>query len=213
MKKLEPAFGVDLKEPAFTDDRWVSPFNWWPEVREQMHAPERVFIHDVTLRDGEQTARIAFTPDEKLFLAQELDKLGVHSIEPGLPVTPEDKEVIKTLATMRLNAKIVPLVRVMESDVEATLDAKADGMLLEFGINPYLMKYVYKKDPDGLIDEAKMLACMWNLWAGMLSAARTSVFWRTFSAALRSHVTLTELPSPTHSAWGILLRLTLSCVS
>jgi len=155
---MDPAFGVELKAPAFNDDRWVSSFNWWPEVRDQMHTPDRVFIHDVTLRDGEQTARIAFTPEEKLFLAQELDKLGVHSIEPGLPVTPEDREVIKTLSTMGLNAKIVPLVRVMESDVEAALDAKADGILLEFGINPYLMKYVYKKDPDGLVDEIRRYA-------------------------------------------------------
>ena len=151
MDKLEPAFNVELKEPAFNKDRWVSPFNWWPEVREKMHTPERVYIHDVTLRDGEQTACIAFTPDEKLFLAQQLDKLGVHSIEPGLPATPEDFEVIKTLSGMDLNAKIVPLARVKESDVQATLDANADGMLLEFGINPYLMKYVYKTDPDRLL--------------------------------------------------------------
>ena len=158
MIKPEPAFGVELKAPAFTDNRWVSPLNWLSEVREQIRAPERVFIHDVTLRDGEQTARIAFTPAEKLFLAQELDKLGVHSIEPGLPATAEDREVIKTLAGMGLNAKIVPLVRVKESDVEATLAAKADGMLLEFGINPYLMKLVYKTTPEQLADDVKKYA-------------------------------------------------------
>ncbi len=147
---MEPAFNVGLNSPAFTDERWVASCNWWPEVRDQMNTPERVHIHDVTLRDGEQTARIAFTPDEKIYLAQELDKLGVHSIEPGLPATPEDLEVIKTLSSMNLRAKIVPLVRVLESDVQATLDSNADGMLLEFGINPYLMKYVYKTDPDKL---------------------------------------------------------------
>jgi len=155
---MEPAFGVELKAPAFTDKRWVAACNWWPEVREQIRAPDKVHIHDVTLRDGEQTARIAFTPDEKIYLAQELDKLGVHSIEPGLPATAEDLEVIKTLSAMDLRAKVVPLVRVLESDVRATIDAKADGMLLEFGINPYLIKHVYKTDPDRLIADITRFA-------------------------------------------------------
>ncbi len=153
MSKFGEAFGVNLEAPYFNENRWVSPFNWWPEVRDKMHNPDKVHLHDVTLRDGEQTARIAFTVDEKIFLAQQLDKLGVHSIEPGLPATPEDKEVIKTLSSMGLRAKIVPLVRVKEEDVQATIDAKADGMLLEFGINPYLLKFVYKITPEQLIQQ------------------------------------------------------------
>lgn len=152
MRKVEPAFGVSLSPPYFEEGKWSSPFNYWPEIQEQLKHPKKVLIHDVTLRDGEQTARVTFTPEEKIFLAQELDKLGVHSIEPGLPATPEDREVIKTLAAMGLNAKIVPLVRLKEKDIEATLDAQADGMLLEFGINPYLLKYVYKISPETLMD-------------------------------------------------------------
>jgi len=153
MKEIEAAFGVELKEPYFNKDRWVSPLNWLPEVSEQIQNPEKVHIHDVTLRDGEQMARIAFTPEEKIFIARELDKLGVHSIEPGLPVTPEDVEVITELAQSGLNAKIVPLVRVKESDVKATIEAKADGMLLEFGINPFLVRDVYSTSPDILMDQ------------------------------------------------------------
>ncbi len=148
---IDPAFGVPLREPAFSKDKWVSALNWLPEVRQQFHVPERVLIHDVTLRDGEQTPRIAFTPEEKIAIALELDKLGVHSIEPGLPVTQEDREVLKTLSAMGLRAKIVPLVRVNESDVRNTIDAKADGMLLEFGLNPYFVRDVYKTNPTDLV--------------------------------------------------------------
>ncbi|MEW6045949.1 MAG: hypothetical protein AB1609_05635 [Bacillota bacterium] len=166
MKRVEPAFGVKLEPPYFDEGRWVSPFNYWPEVREQMHLPSQIRIHDVTLRDGEQTPRVAFTPQEKIFLAQELDKLGVASIEPGLPATPEDREVIRTLAGMGLRAKIVPLVRVREEDVKATLEANADGMLLEFGINPYLVKYVYDTTPDALIDQIAEYS-RWGKAAGM----------------------------------------------
>jgi isopropylmalate/homocitrate/citramalate synthase len=153
MKTIEPAFGVNLNEPAFTEDRWVSPLNFSPEVQNQINAPKQVLIHDVTLRDGEQTARIAFTPEEKIAIAVELDKLGVHSIEPGLPVTAEDQEVIKTLSAMNLRANIVPLARVNELDVRNAIDAKADGMVLEMCLNPYLIRDVFKTNPDDLIEK------------------------------------------------------------
>ena len=150
-KNLEPAFGVALDEPYYNESKWVSPWNWLPEVREQMNLPEKVLIHDNTLRDGEQTARIAFSPEEKIAIALELDKLGVNSIEPGLPATPEDREVIEKLSAMNLRSKIVPLVRLMEEDVRASIDAQADGMLLEIGLNPFLLKHVFKISPDELI--------------------------------------------------------------
>ena len=163
---VEPAFGVRLEPPYFGEGRWVSPLNYWEEVRTQFDLPSRVHIHDVTLRDGEQTPRVAFTPEEKIFLAQELDRLHVSSIEPGLPATPEDREVIRRLASMKLQAKIVPLVRVREEDVKVAIETKADGMVLEFGINPYLLKYVYNITPEKLIDQIAEYS-RWAKAAGM----------------------------------------------
>jgi isopropylmalate/homocitrate/citramalate synthase len=148
-----PAFGIDLEAPYFTKDKWVSPYYYAPDVQSEVTPPKKVHLHDVTLRDGEQAPRIAFTPDEKILIALELDKLGVHSIEPGLPATPEDRGVIKQLMTMGLKSKVVPLCRVKEGDVKACLDLKPDGVLLEIAINPYLLRDVYKKTPDSLIDE------------------------------------------------------------
>jgi len=107
-----PAYGVDLEAPYFTKDKWVSPFFFAPDVQGEVTPPKKVLIHDVTLRDGEQAPRIAFTPEEKILIALELDKLGVHSIEPGLPATPEDQEVIRKLTGMGLKSRIVPLCRV-----------------------------------------------------------------------------------------------------
>ncbi len=147
---ITPAFGANLEPPFFTAAGWSSPFNYLAEVRSGWVLPARVEIHDVTLRDGEQTARIVFTPEEKLFIARELDALGVASIEPGLPATEEDREVIATLAAMDLDAKVKPLVRVREEDVENAIACGADAIVLEFGINPYLLKYCYGTTPDEL---------------------------------------------------------------
>jgi 2-isopropylmalate synthase len=149
-RRIPTAFGVELRPPFFEPGRWVAPLNYATGVREHWIVPDRVEIHDVTLRDGEQTARIVFTPDEKVLLAQELDALGVASIEPGLPATPEDREVISTLAGMGLRAKVKPLVRVRDDDVAHAIDSGADAMVLEFGINPYLLQIVYDTTPEEL---------------------------------------------------------------
>lgn len=147
-----------MQPPYFEEGKWVSPFNFMDEVRQQMHLPDKVAIHDVTLRDGEQTPRISFSVDEKLALAEEMDKIGIPSIEPGLPVLPEDQQVIKTLSEMNLNTRITPLCRVKQEDVDAIIACKADGMILEFGINPYLVKYAYRMTPEHLIDEIVRLS-------------------------------------------------------
>ncbi|KUK21098.1 MAG: 2-isopropylmalate synthase, partial [Pseudothermotoga lettingae] len=81
-------------EPFILNDSWVSPLNFIEEVRSKMNLPEQVIIHDVTLRDGEQMAGVVFTEDEKVFIAQELDKIGVPMIEVGFPaVSGEDQRV------------------------------------------------------------------------------------------------------------------------
>ena len=64
--RIPDAFGVQLRPPFFGPGRWVAPLNYATDVRERWIIPDRVEIHDVTLRDGEQTARIVFTPDEMI---------------------------------------------------------------------------------------------------------------------------------------------------
>ena len=44
---------------------------------------DKLVIFDTTLRDGEQSPGIALTPQEKLIIAQQLEKLKVDVIEAG----------------------------------------------------------------------------------------------------------------------------------
>ena len=46
---------------------------------------KKVEIYDTTLRDGAQLEGISLTVDDKLRIASQLDRLGVHYIEGGWP--------------------------------------------------------------------------------------------------------------------------------
>ncbi len=55
--------------------------------------PLAVEIYDTTLRDGAQLEGISLTVDDKLRIAEQLDRLGVHYIEGGWPGSnPKDDE-------------------------------------------------------------------------------------------------------------------------
>ena len=84
---------------------------------------EKIYIFDTTLRDGEQSAGVAFTPREKLEIAKQLERLGVDIIEAGFPCTsPGDLKAVQTIAAEVRDASICALARAVEADNEAVAD-------------------------------------------------------------------------------------------
>ncbi|MDP6975458.1 MAG: citramalate synthase [Acidimicrobiales bacterium] len=62
--------------------------------------PASVEIYDTTLRDGAQLEGISLTVDDKLRIAEQLDRLGVHYIEGGWPGSnPKDDEFFERART------------------------------------------------------------------------------------------------------------------
>jgi 2-isopropylmalate synthase len=56
--------------------------------------PHRIWIYDTTLRDGSQREGLALSVEDKLRIAQELDRLGVPFIEAGWPgANPKDVQL------------------------------------------------------------------------------------------------------------------------
>lgn len=87
---------------------------------------ENFNIIDTTLRDGEQTAGVIFTLDEKIEIARELDRLGVEFIEAGIPAMgQEEVEVVRALLSLNLKSKIMTWNRIVEEDIEKSLDSGA----------------------------------------------------------------------------------------
>jgi len=138
-----------------TDKWWLSPYNWVDEVRQQFTLPERVYIHDVTLRESMQSPRVCLRPEEKIRIAKALDKLGVYSIENGAYMSEVEKEITKELVKMEkrgeLKTKVTPLVHWTENDVNIALETGAERVVISQTINPWMVKVFYDMDEDDII--------------------------------------------------------------
>jgi isopropylmalate/homocitrate/citramalate synthase len=100
------------------DQVWVSALNARPEIRSAFPAAT-VRFYDTTLRDGEQTVGVVLSPQQKLEIARELDRMGVSRIEAGFPrVSQEDAEAIQLMQAAGLKAELWGFSRAVRADVE-----------------------------------------------------------------------------------------------
>jgi isopropylmalate/homocitrate/citramalate synthase len=107
-----------------------------PEVQQASRMPGKVVLHDVTLRDGEQTPGVVFDANARLTIARALDALGVHRIEAGFPVTsPDDQEGVTAIAHDGLKSEIWGFGRALAGDVKVNASCGVKAMTLEISIS------------------------------------------------------------------------------
>jgi isopropylmalate/homocitrate/citramalate synthase len=102
-----------------TNDRvWVSSLNERAEIRSSF-PKSTVHFYDTTLRDGEQTVGVVLSPQQKLEIARELDRMGVSRIEAGFPrVSPDDAAAIQLMQGAGIKAELWGFSRAVKADVE-----------------------------------------------------------------------------------------------
>lgn len=142
------------KKELWKSDNWfVSPWNYLPEITKDFQPLEQVKIHDISLRDGEQQAGITFTKDDKIRIAEKLAEIGVHRIEAGMPaVSPEDEGAIKEIVKRNLGPEIFCFCRCMVDDVKRAADCGVDGIVIEIPCSQHLIEHSYRWPLEKAID-------------------------------------------------------------
>ncbi len=89
-----------------------------------IHDPNRVYIFDTTLRDGEQVPGCQLSTPQKIEIAKSLEALGVDVIEAGFPVSsPGDFNSVIELSKAVSNPIICALTRANKNDIDVAADA------------------------------------------------------------------------------------------
>jgi len=114
-----------------------------------------VRIFDTTLRDGEQTPGVSFTPEEKLEIAVQLDKLGVDAIEAGFPSASKgEQKALKDLMNAGLKAEVCGLTRTMKNDINAAISCNVNSIHTFISTSEVQMKYALNMTPEEVLKAA-----------------------------------------------------------
>jgi len=93
-----------------------------------MQTTRRITIFDTTLRDGEQSVGVAFSPEDKVEIALALEQLGVDVIEAGFPAASDGElQAVAAVAAAVRGPIIAAMARATQGDVEAAAEALASA--------------------------------------------------------------------------------------
>jgi len=116
---------VELREPLET--LIVPPSTFTRETA--FPRAKEIRLYDTTLRDGEQTPGVAFTPQQKYELAGLLSDAGIHIIDMGFPsAAPSERRALELIldgkrkGRIRPDLEIIVMCRSNVGDIDVTVD-------------------------------------------------------------------------------------------
>lgn len=120
---------------------WLSDLNKDEKIQSQFDRATPVRFYDTTLRDGEQTVGVVFTPDEKVEIAGKLSELKVGRIEAGFPrVSEADSQAVKRIAEAGLESEIWGFSRAVIQDLDALIELGLKATVIEISTSDIKME-------------------------------------------------------------------------
>ena len=100
--------------------------NYHSETVSQRRFSEPIVFWDETLRDGEQTPGVHFSPEDKLEIATLLSDIGISVVNAGIPVVSEEEaRAVRLVASSGLKAHVLAAARTVPADVDAVIRSGA----------------------------------------------------------------------------------------
>lgn len=124
-----------------------------------LHDPNRVYVFDTTLRDGEQVPGCQLTTPEKIEIAKELEALGVDVIEAGFPISsPGDFQSVVELSKAVTEPIICALTRANKGDIDSAVAAlqfaKRPRIHTGIGSSDMHIKHKFNSTREDILDRA-----------------------------------------------------------
>ena len=120
---------------------------------------KRIIIFDTTLRDGEQSPGASMNTEEKIQIAQQLQKLNVDVIEAGFAAaSPGDFDAISQICQAVETSRVCSLARALDNDIKqaglSVQNAKLNRIHTFIATSPIHMEYKLKMTPEEVIKKA-----------------------------------------------------------
>lgn len=121
------------------------------------HLPSQIIIDDTTLRDGEQTAGVSFTRQEKITIARMLDAAGVQEIECGIPAMGADEQSsVRALVDLGLNARLITWNRATIGDIQASLRCGVTAVDISLSVSDQMIDHKLRKSREWVKEQLKV---------------------------------------------------------